>query len=831
MRHYQGYAYREITGQRVISLLILFAILLSTAMTTAVGQSIGVLSAMRAQQAVTIGGDRYATFVQMGEEQAKKLEQDRRLSFAGRYITLGTAELNASLSLGLNEYQEDVAAVYPALAAVKKGRLPEEPMEIALPEHVLGYLGAAGELGERIPLQFSKALRHGIESKEVEVTAEFVLTGILEDNYLHYAGGAVTGIVGEGTAEMLLPERYLYYNVDIRTADKKTFQDTMDDLIDTLSVHELDTMYNTVYLEALGIDYKSEEGAEGFGSDQGFSLLAAAGVMVGGLFLLAAGLVIVNILKIDIVRKRGEYGVLRAIGAGRGQLCFLVLFRTLLLCVPGIPAGVLLGVLSAKSILKAATGLLSPEIFLVQDGAELNRLIEENASGRGGFLLAGVLVTLLSVLAASLPAVRHAAKVSPVEEMAGFDGKVRRRGRRVKTIRHFERYYAGLNLRRNPGRTTCTVLSLVMSISVFITLQGSVSLLNGAGSAAEHVGDYSIIREEEGFSPDKLRAMEEDEQVLSVAALQFTLYDIDQDCAPVGIDLEGALKPGETFQIIGMNEAYMEAGLGDCLSEEEMERLLAGEGCVVRNPIPLIFDAEEMPRTEFHAGEEIAAAGKKLPVLHTLDGYDRYFSIGNNGFVNGVQVIVNEERYTELTGKVNYNEMIPTLVKGADRDIFDRKVEELAEDLPGTTWLSYEDMDRQLAESFEQIRLLAWGLILFVGLIGLLNIVNTTYTNIHTRMAELGIWRAIGMSRGSLYGVFLWESAYMGLIAALAGSLLGYLGLLLVEAGTAGAFQWIAVPLAPILEASALSVGACLSASVVLLFRIGRMHVLEMTGI
>ena len=80
MRHYQGYAYREITGQRVISLLILLAVILSTAMTTAVGWSIGVLSAMRLQQAVTIGGDRYATFLQMERAQAEKLEKDGRLS-------------------------------------------------------------------------------------------------------------------------------------------------------------------------------------------------------------------------------------------------------------------------------------------------------------------------------------------------------------------------------------------------------------------------------------------------------------------------------------------------------------------------------------------------------------------------------------------------------------------------------------------------------------------------------------------------------------------------------------------------------------------------------
>lgn len=807
------------------SIFILFAIILSAAMTAAVGQSIGVLSAMRVQQAVTIGGDRYATFLQMAEEQAEKLENDRRLSFAGRYITLGTTELNASLSLGLNEYQEDVAAVYPVLSGLKKGRLPEEPMEVALPENILCYLDASGEIGERISLDISKALRHGIVMETCDFTGDFKLVGIMEDNYLNYTGGIVTGIVGEGTAEMLLPESCLYYNVDIRTADKKTFQDTIDDLTGTLSVHELDTLYNTIYLEALGIDYGAKEkGAEMASADQGFLLLMAAGVMVGALFLLAAGLVVVNIMKIDIIRKREECGVLRAIGAERGQLCFLVLLRMLLLCVPGIPAGLLVGVLSAKGILKASTGMLSPEIFLVRDGEELNRLIEENASGRWGFILLGVLITLVSVLAAALPAASHAAKVSPVEAMAGTGVKIRRRNRREKQIRNFKRYYAGLNLRRNPGRTAFTVLSLVMSIAVFITLQGSVSLLNKAGSAAAHMGDYSVINESEGFSPDELQRLKEDEQTLSVAAFQFTLYNIDGNGSPVGIALEGTLQPGETFQIIGMNEEYMEAGLGDCLSEKEMERLKAGDGCVVRNPLPLIFDGVEIPRTKIHAGEEILAAGRKLPVLYTLNGYDKYFSVGNNGFVNGVQVLVNEERYTELTGKYNYSEFLPSLKEQADREAFDRKIEDLAESLPGTTWLSYEDTDRQLAESFEQIRLLAWGLILFVGLIGLLNIINTMYTNIHTRIAEIGIWRAIGMSRGSLYGVFLWEGAYIGGIAALTGSIFGYLGLLLVEAGTAGAWQWIAVPVMPFLEASVLSVGVCLLASVIPLYRIGRMR-------
>lgn len=78
-----------------------------------------------------------------------------------------------------------------------------------------------------------------------------------------------------------------------------------------------------------------------------------------------------------------------------------------------------------------------------------------------------------------------------------------------------------------------------------------------------------------------------------------------------------------------------------------------------------------------------------------------------------------------------------------------------------------------MAESFAQTQMLAWGLILFVGLIGILNIINTVYTNIHTRVNEIGMQRAIGMSVSSLYKTFLWEGVYYGLIASGIGAVAG----------------------------------------------------------
>ena len=201
--------------------------------------------------------------------------------------------------------------------------------------------------------------------------------------------------------------------------------------------------------------------------------------------------------------------------------------------------------------------------------------------------------------------------------------------------------------------------------------------------------------------------------------------------------------------------------------------------------------------------------------------------IGNGGFTNGVQVIVDDAIYERLTGKDTYSEFLPTLNEGADREIFDTFIEAFCDRTPGTTFLSYEESDQQLKESFAQIQMLAWGLILFVGLIGILNIINTVYTNIHTRVTEIGMQRAIGMSAGSLYKTFLWEGAYYGIIASVIGSVLGYVCTIFIEAATSDTIQLVTIPVMPILEATLLAVGACLLATAIPLRKISKMNIVD----
>ncbi len=824
MKTYRILAIKELLSQKVTSILLLIAVVLSTMMTTIVGQSIGVLNAMRKQQAIALGGNRYATFLQMDADQLHALSQDRRFSYVGASVDIGSLELTPSLSLGLTEYLADNASIYPSNTSIKEGRLPQNPMEIALPEDVLQYLNFDGSIGDSITLSLQKILRHNI-ADSYAYTAEFILTGILKSNYLGYTGGTVTGIVGEGTAGLLLPQSHIYYHVDIRTVNKDSFQSVVDDIVEGFQIHELDTLYNIAYLNAMGISYsKDYEDA----NDSGFSFMVAAGILVGSLILLAAGLVIYNILKISVSKRIKGYGTLRAIGGEKGQLYQTVVIEVVLLCVIGIPVGILLGCLSANGILAAAAGLVSPESFLVQDASELKTLIAANSSVKVMSLVISGIVTLAFALTAALPAARFAAKVSPIKAMSGTNLKIRRRMRKAKRIRSFEAYYARLNLKRNKGRTVITILSLVMSITVFIALQEFSALLNAANDLQDNrLGDYKITNETVGFTADDLHILQENDAIQSVAAIQFSLYMQNVDGKLDEIDIDFLLKPGETFQVVGLNDEYWDYFMGAKLSEEQLDRMKSGNACVVRNPIPLTFEGKQLEFTSIKTGTKVRVAGREMEVLKTLDGYDGYLSIGNNGFANGVQIIVDDSIYAELTEKDTYSEFLPTLNEGADREAFDKFAEDFCKKTPGTTFLSYEETDRQLKESFAQIQMLAWGLILFVGVIGILNIVNTVYTNIHTRVTEIGMQRAIGMSAASLYKTFLWEGAYYGIIATVIGSMAGYVCTIFIEAATDNTLQFVAIPIFPIAEAALLAVGACLLATSIPLRKIANMSIVD----
>ena len=819
MKSYHALAWKELNAQKVTSALILIAIVLSTMMTTVIGQSWGILQALREQQAGTLNGYRYAAFHNLTKEQKTLLEEDGRLSFVGSNIVLGTANLKSSgISLQLREYDEQGLSAYPTISQLSKGRLPQKAGEIALPEDALDYLGFSGDIGDTITLNLSISLLQDT-AEAYEYQAEFTLCGIMKSNYIGYSSGTVTGIAGQGTSEKCLPEKYQVYSTDFRTADKRGFQQTVNDLADKTGISGSRIQYNWLYLNALGIPYDKE--SSGSDESSGFSYMIVASIMIGVLVLLAAGLVIYNILKIAVSKRIKEYGTLRAIGGQQGQLYRLVAEQLILLCFVGIPLGAVLGVLSAGGITKAATSLFSPEIFMVQNTEQLGTLIQ-NSTGKLLPLLISAAITLVFAFIAAMPAARYAAKVSPTVAMSGITSKVKRKSRKEKHIRNFEAFYAKLNLKRNAGRTAITILSLVMSITVFVALQSFSGLLDASQDVQKlHLGDYSVTNDSVGFEPSVVEDLKSQKGVSSVYTLKYSLYTQKSDGA-LPIETGFKLNPSETLQIVGVDEERLKA-LVPKLTRDEIQALKDGKACLVKNPIAISYEGKQTETTSFTAGDTISVAHAELKVLGNCNAV----GLNNEGFVNGVQVVVFDTVYDQLTGKTTYSELYPVLEDGADAKEVEQKIGQLCNQTAGSRWLSYQNTDKQLEESYQQIKLLAWGLILFIGLIGLLNIINTTYTNVHTRVNEIGMQRAIGMSTASLYKTFLWEGAYYGIIAGAIGAIAGYICTIFVEAATTDQLAFVAFPIIPIFQAIVVSIAACLIATCLPLRQIAKMSIVD----
>ena len=119
MKSYLSLALKEIKAQKITAILVLIAVILSSVMTTAIGQSLGILQGMRVEQASSLNGDRYATFHQLSKKQASELSADPRLVDVGSLINLGSAKLgNSGLSLFLREYLDGALAAYPSINKV-----------------------------------------------------------------------------------------------------------------------------------------------------------------------------------------------------------------------------------------------------------------------------------------------------------------------------------------------------------------------------------------------------------------------------------------------------------------------------------------------------------------------------------------------------------------------------------------------------------------------------------------------------------------------------------------------------------------------------------------
>ncbi|HEX8780543.1 MAG TPA: FtsX-like permease family protein, partial [Nocardioides sp.] len=189
-------------------------------------------------------------------------------------------------------------------------------------------------------------------------------------------------------------------------------------------------------------------------------------------------------------------------------------------------------------------------------------------------------------------------------------------------------------------------------------------------------------------------------------------------------------------------------------------------------------------------GDTVPAAfsgGRKEPleIQGVFDG---------RGFVNTDYVISGAAHSRFVPGRLEGTAVV-LVEEGQDVAAVEDRIADAIADQPDATVMDQAEFQGAMSALIDQLLGLVTVLLLLAVLIALLGIVNTLALSVFERTRELGLLRAVGMTRGQVRAMVRWESVIISVIGALLGAGLGIgLGVALTRALADQGIDQIAIP-------------------------------------
>jgi putative ABC transport system permease protein len=307
---------------------------------------------------------------------------------------------------------------------------------------------------------------------------------------------------------------------------------------------------------------------------------------------------------------------------------------------------------------------------------------------------------------------------------------------------------AGENALRNPRRTGATASALMIGLAV-------VSAVGVLASSLSATNDATV---DDAFRSDFLVQMPTFQGFPSQYGDQ--MADVDgvdlvsrQQGTPVSVEVDG--KPDQTFAA-GVDPAYFEiydltmvdgtdaiSGHQTLLSEGRAADLGAGVGDTVD--------------VEFPGGKTIA-----LEVAGVFE---------DSPTTSGITVPLSVLADAGL--KRSDSSLSITVQDGADRSAVKQDLEDLVKDLPILSVQDKEEFKELISGQVNQLLYVIYGLLALAVVIAVIGIVNTLGLSVLERTREIGLLRAVGLSRRKLRLMITLESVAIALLGAVLGMVVG----------------------------------------------------------
>ncbi|MFZ9818843.1 MAG: ABC transporter permease [Ilumatobacteraceae bacterium] len=654
------------------------------------------------------------------------------------------------------------------LWTIEDGRLPVGPTEMVMDAATAE--NADYSIGDRVRVTAQKGSR------------TFTLVGIANYGDVSSPGGATFALFDQPTAsEFLLREGYV-----------DAFLVKGDGLLsdEDLAARITASLDPTLKLETLtGAEITKET------QDQIGQVLSFLTIFLTAFSLIALGIgcfVIYNVFSITIAQRLRENALLRAIGASKRQVSTGMFVEAGVIGV----VGSLLGFASGIGLSQALSALLNAfgvEIPTKGLSVSVNTLVVT--------VLVGTIVTLLSAI---FPALR-AGRVPPLAALRDTALEVvERRGRRVliglivsglgalgititalggsnnflgigillvfagvmivgpaiaKPValslgRPIERWrgvtgsMARQNAARNPKRTARTAAPVLIGVALVTAFTAFAASLRSEirdtiGSSFR--GDYALSVDSQGFGGIPLTVTDQ-------------IAELDEVAQATGIGFV-SVKFGEDTRFAVAIDPSTTSGLYDFTMLEGRQDTLTPTGVLVSKTV---------------ATNKGLTVGSNIPIT-LLDGnivkakvegiFDGEGTFGN--------YVVNRELFTDTSTPLFNNYVYIVKSSTASDEDLKAAVSTITTDIGIGALESREEFIDSQAAQVNQILGLIYGLLTLSIFIAVVGIVITLLLSVFERTREIGLLRAVGMTRSQVRTTVRWESVITSLYGAVVGVLLG----------------------------------------------------------
>ena len=678
----------------------------------------------------------------------------------------------------------------------------------------------------------------------------FTLTGTMQFGFPEDASaGVVFSVFDTATAQEVLDYEGQFDGIDLRAEPGTDLEELRGRIEATLPD-------GTEVISA-------EEAAEEFGDFFEFFIGPLQTILLTFAFivLFVSTFIISNTFNIVLGQRVRELSLLRALGATPRQVRRSVLIESLVIGAAASVAGIGLGMLGALGLgaLFDAFGASLP------DGPLPLRLRTMAwAFGVGvGF----------TVIASLVPAVK-ASRVSPVaglQESAGDDGGHMRLWRIIvgAALAAIGLVLTGRGLFADFDSTTAQLLSLGIGAAVvFVAVAVLSPLIAGPIVAALARPLPRIFRTPGRLARDNAARSPRRTAATAVAltiglALVAMVLVVGQSLKDTFSDsLSSSVRADyfistESFSGVPktLADELREAGAGTVVSldwDSVQIRSPAAPDRILETEITVtdLADIGEVANLDIRDGSPSNIDPASAILVHDGAAADWGLSVGDEvelTLVNGetleatIGAVFTEtqapfwgqwlidESLREQTGPTNrFDDRVAVKVAGDDPTAAQAAMGEVLADYPQATLEDRQQFQENAESNLNTVLALVNVFLLFALVVALVGIVNTLTLSVFERTHEIGLLRAVGMTRRQLRRVIRWESATIALYGAIIGVVLGLaFGVALSVAIPDGVIDRVSVPAGQIVGLIVLAVVFGLLAAVFPSYRAGRMNVLE----